>query len=163
MKKPLILSTLALLALLLGGTPPARAASYNFSTNLVSGATLAASSTNATLGSAYVFPVDQVPDRMTLFISASGLGATTNGGLTVYLQRSRTGTSGWENPILAPLTAMKVQIDSLAASSNAASAVTSVEWFPLNGCKGVRVGPVYNAFGEAVSNFTVGAEMKVEK
>ena len=159
-----------LLALLLGlglwaalPAPNAPAASYNFSQVLVASTNLAANSTNATLGSPIVFTVDQAPVSATLFIRGSGNGATTNGGLSVYLQRSRTGTNEWENPLLAPLTAAKVQVDSLGTSSNAASAVDLTEWFRIPGVKGIRIGPVINGFTEPVSNFWVGAEVKVER
>lgn len=132
----------------------AHAGFYQYSQTLNCATNFAASSTNSTPSTEYLFPSDQVPQKAFISVRGNGTAATTNGSFKVYLG-FYNGTN-WDTGSLN--TNAVVTIPSLGASTNQVSVLFSIECI-----RGIRVDHVENTFLGPVSNALVNANFQVQK
>lgn len=114
--------------------------------------TVAASTTNTTAGTAFQLPTGKSPCR--IYLTASGIGASTNGSLIVKLSTatgSGYGGTGVTNAFdTAAQSNIKLTMSTLGNTTNTVS-----DWFQISGVKYIRVGSIENTFVGAVSNLDV--------
>lgn len=147
MKKTLLACALAAFAITLA---PARAQDSATFMSLTPAVTaIAANTTNATAGT--VAQLARGQDVVRLFVTGSGVAATTNGALKVRLSvASGSGDSTTNAFTLASESDIYVTLSTVGTSTNTAS-----DWFNLRGCRFVRVGQIENTFAGPVSNIAV--------
>jgi hypothetical protein len=115
--------------------------------------TLAANSTNTTAGTIVVLPTSPTPVR--IWLTASGIAATTNGvtavsNLVVRLSTASGSVIATNTFDTASLSNLRLTIPTLGASTNTVS-----DYFELRGARYVRVGQIENNFQGAVSNLAL--------
>jgi len=115
---------------------------------------VAANTTNTTAGAALTFANDQVPNIARISVTASGIGATTNGSLKVVLASSRDGTTF----DTGTLSQFYVSMTSLGATTNTVS-----DWFVVSGVKSLRVERIENTFFGAASNIVVRGDFEIQQ
>lgn len=109
---------------------------------------LAATSTNTTDGTALQVPSGGAPVR--LYLTASGIAATTNGTFTVYF-RTASGNGYTTNSFdTSSSSYIRLQFTTLGGSTNTVS-----DWFQLTGVRYIKVGRMENTFQGAVSNISL--------
>ncbi len=111
---------------------------------------LAANSTNTANGT--VTPVQQMNEvgAVRVYLTASGIAASTNGSLIVKISTA-CGTDSQTNAFdTADASTIKLTMSSLGAVTNTVS-----DWFQLSGVRYLRIGQIENTFGGVVSNIAV--------
>jgi len=115
---------------------------------------LATASTNS-VGSDIISLYDgQTPVR--IWLSATGLGGTTNGALTVKFSTA-SGRDGVTNNLdTAASSVIKVTMATMNGATKGLTTTNTVsDWFVLKGARYIQAGQIENTFGAAVSNISV--------
>ena len=136
----------------------AYAQSYFYTSNLVLGVTsVAANTTNTTAGTACIFPKSNLPHVSRIYLTASGVAATTNGSLIAFITTTQS-DPGTNNFDTATQSNIKLTLTAIGASTNQVS-----DWFQLSGVTGIRVDRIENTFYGAVSNIAVSISVNSDR
>lgn len=114
-----------------------------------SSSTVLATSTNSTEGTGVEFYTG--PSSATIYVSATGTAATTNGFLRIFFSTA-SGVSGITNAYDTPVYS---NIKLSFTNDIGASTVTLSDWFNVSGRRYIKIGRVENTFKGNFSNFTV--------
>lgn len=109
---------------------------------------LTGAATNSTAGT--VKQLSQGENKVTIYLTASGVGATTNGSLVVKFSTASGSGAVTNNFTTASLSDVKLTMSSIGNTTNTIS-----DWFELPGVKYIRVGQIENTFVGAVSNISI--------
>ena len=110
--------------------------------------TVSANSTNTTAGTTLL--IANPIEKGRLYVSASGIAATTNGLLTIYFSTA-SGNVGTTNTFDDASTSLiKLSMTNIGANTMGVS-----DWFELSGVKYIRVGRIENTQFGVVSNISI--------